>query len=53
MKSVKTEFPNPVLASGRDDYIDSCQFGTTFEETEISVTADDIVIPINYNLVCK
>ena len=26
MRATKEEFPNPVLASGRDDYIDSCFF---------------------------
>lgn len=24
MRAVKEEFPNPVLVSGRDDYIESC-----------------------------
>ena len=33
MKAVKDEFPNPVLAIGRDDYIESCSFSTTFEES--------------------
>ena len=53
MKSVKTEFPNPVLASGRDDYIDSCSFSTFFNTTEITVNGRDIVIPLTYSLVCK
>lgn len=53
MKSVKNEFPNPVLALGRDDYIDSCQFFTAFESENVRVTADNIVIPIAYTLICK
>ncbi len=52
MKSVMNEFPNPVLSVGRDDYIESCIFGTVFEEDNITVTTDDIVIPIKYLLVC-
>ena len=32
MKAIKEEFPNPVLATGRDDYIDACRFNTSFEE---------------------
>ncbi len=51
MKSVKREFPNPVLADGRDDYIESCKFYTIFEPSNISVTTDNIVIPIAYMLV--
>lgn len=53
MKSVKNEFPNPVLASGRDDYITSCQFSTSFDSSSIAVTAEQIVIPICYSLKCK
>lgn len=52
MKSVKIEFPNPMLAAGRDDYIGSCMFHTVFSEEDIAVTADDIVVPIKYTLVC-
>ncbi len=52
MKSVKNEFPNPVLAAGRDDYIESCSFGTTFDPDEIKVDADYIIVPIDYSLVC-
>jgi len=53
MKAVKTEFPNPVLASNRDDYTPECAFYTTFDPAEITVTAEDIVIPVKYTLVCK
>lgn len=53
MKSIKNEFPNPVLASGRDDYIPECSFGTVFDPANITVTADDIVIPITYQLACN
>jgi hypothetical protein len=53
MKSQKNEFPNPVLAAGRDDYIAACQFGTVFDPEKIVVTSDDIIIPISYSLVCN
>lgn len=53
MKSVKEEFPNPVLAAGRDDYIEKCTFCTFFDENEISVDAENINIPIRYLLECE
>lgn len=53
MKSVKNEFPNPVLATGRDDYIESCRFYTTFREEDIVVDVENIVFPINYVLDCN
>ena len=53
MKAFKEEFPNPVLASGRDDYIESCFFKTVIEESDISVTGKDVNIPVKYELVCN
>ena len=53
MKSVKNEFPNPVLAAERDDYIESCSFSTIFNTSQIEVTADEINIPVTYSLVCN
>lgn len=53
MKAIKDEFPNPVLATGRDDYIESCRFYTTFDENEIEVGSENIVIPIKYVLECN
>lgn len=53
MKAIKNEFPNPVLAMERDDYIESCFFYTTLEENKINVETDDIVIPVKYILECK
>ena len=53
MKATKHEFPNPVLAYGRDDYIESCSFRTTFEENEIVVDTENIIIPVKYRLVCN
>ena len=52
MKAIKDEFPNPVLAAGRDDYIDSCSFRTVFDENEIIVdlgayTGDTIIDYLN------
>ncbi len=53
MKAIKEEFPNPVLANGRDDYVEECTFQTEFEEANIIVTSDYIRIPIKYNLKCE
>ena len=53
MKSVKNEFPNPVLAAGRDDYIESCRFYTTINEEEIVVDTENIVFPMRYVLECN
>ena len=53
MKAIKDEFPNPVLATGRDDYIESCSFRTVFDENEITIDTENIVIPIKYLLICK
>lgn len=53
MKSIKEEFPNPVLAQGRDDYIEDCSFYSSFEESEIVVDSENIVIPIKYSLQCR
>ena len=44
MKEIKDEFPNPVLALGRDDYIEGCSFCTAFDENEIIVDSENIVI---------
>lgn len=53
MKAIKDEFPNPVLATGRDDYIESCRFYTTFDENEIIVDSDNISITMEYVLECN
>lgn len=53
MKAIKDEFPNPVLATGRDDYIESCRFYTTFDENEIIVDLDNISITMEYVLECN
>ena len=53
MKAIKEEFPNPVLANGRDDYVEECTFQTEFEEANIIVTSDYIRIPIKYCLKCE
>ena len=52
MKTAKQEFPNPVLAVGNGDYIDTCLFYTSFEETEIRVDSEYIIISVKYSLVC-
>lgn len=53
MKSIKNEFPNPVLATGRDDYTENCRFYTNFNESEITVDSENISIPIKYVLECN
>lgn len=53
MKAIKEEFPNPVLATGRDDYSANCHFYTSFVENEITVDAESITIPIKYTLQCN
>lgn len=53
MKAQKTEFPNPVLADGRDDYIESCYFNIAFDEGNISVGKANITFPIKYDLRCN
>lgn len=53
MKSIKNEFPNPVLAAGRDDYIESCYFYSAFEDGDVSVGKENITITIQYALKCN
>ena len=53
MRAIKNEFPNPVLAKDRDDYIESCCFYTTLEENDIVVGKENISIPIKYSLECE
>ncbi len=52
MRAIKDEFPNPVLAAGRDDYIEKCSFNTVFNDSDINVDSDNINIRIKYELVC-
>ena len=47
------EFPNPVLSSERDDYIEGCKFDISFVESEIKVTDEYIEIPANCELICE
>lgn len=53
MRATKEEFPNPVLASGRDDYIDSCYFYTSIDENSIVIDHEYISVPMKYTLNCK
>lgn len=53
MNFIKNDFPNPVLATGRDDYIEGCKFNIIMDISEITVTTENINIPIKYSLVCK
>lgn len=52
MRATKEEFPNPVLASGRDDYIDTCYFYTTINENGIVIDHENISVPMGYSLKC-
>lgn len=49
----QTEFPNPILQSGTDDYIKGCSFATAIDGNHIVVTADTIDIPVSYDLVSQ
>lgn len=53
MRYIKIEYPNPVLAPGRDDYISGCEFYTIIKEDKVYVDSENIVIPVSYKLVCK
>ena len=53
MKAVKEEFPNPVLAPGRDDYIEECSFRTDIISDGITVDNENIIVPVKYELVCE
>ncbi|MCR5833053.1 MAG: hypothetical protein K6G55_00145 [Selenomonadaceae bacterium] len=52
MIATKTEFPNPVLADGRDDYIEACYFRTFLNVEDIDVDNRNIIIPIRYEMKC-
>lgn len=47
----RKNYPYPVLAQGRDDY-NNCVFEVFFCENEITVTEENIEIPISYDLSC-
>ena len=53
MRSTKNEFPNPLLAEGRDDYRAGCEFKTNLDQSTIKITRDSIVVPISYVLQCQ
>lgn len=53
MKSEKYEYPNPVLALGRDDYIESCKFYTELHDDKIVVDNENIIFQVKYVLECK
>ena len=40
MRAIKNEFPNPVLALDRDDYIEGCFFYTTFNDLDKDLYVD-------------
>lgn len=47
------DYPNPVLSSDRDDYIENCKFDVSFEESEIKVTDEFIQIEATLDLCCE
>lgn len=47
------DYPNPVLSSDRDDYIEGCYFDVFFDEEKIFVDDDYINIPAQYELKSK
>lgn len=53
MRLTKNEFPNPLLAEGRDDYRAGCEFKTNLDKSTIKITRDSIIVPISYVLQCQ
>lgn len=49
----KREFPNPVLATGRDDYSEDCLYTFTVDSDSIVVSQEYIEIPVSFELVCN
>jgi hypothetical protein len=45
------DYPNPVLSTDRDDYVESCKFDVTFNESDIQITEDFIQIPAKVELI--
>lgn len=53
MRATKNNFPNPVLATGRGDYIESCSFSTSFNKNNIVIGEKSIDIHIEFALKCQ
>lgn len=53
MSNVAIDYPNPVLSLERDDYIESCKFNISFNESEITVDDNYIKIPATLELISK
>lgn len=51
--SAVIDYPNPVLSSDRDDYIEDCKFDVSFEDSEIEVTDEFIQIRAICDLRCE
>ncbi len=49
--STMIDYPNPVLSTDRDDYVESCKFDVTFNESDIQITEDFIQIPAKVELI--
>lgn len=48
----KREFPNPVLAPGRDDYSNDSSYSFSVEADKITVDQENINIPVFFELSC-
>lgn len=53
MQINKREYPNPVLAQGRDDYSEKSSYTFSVDADNIAVTQDNIEIPVHYELTCS
>ena len=49
----KKEYPYPVLALGRDDFSEDCSYSVKVNIDDIKVTAENIEIPVSYELKCN
>lgn len=53
MMGKNSQYPNPLLEEGRNDYIESCSFETLITYEEIVVSREYIEIPVSYRLFCN
>lgn len=51
MKKMKAEFPNPILTETGDDYV-NCSFKIILPQENVRVEDNDIVLDIQYELIC-
>ena len=51
--SAYIDYPNPVLSIERDDYNENCAFDVSFNEEDITVDENNILIPTTCELKCE